>query len=175
MDLTTFISRHGEELVTDSRAVAIAFGKRHKNVVQTIARMRTSPRPTIAEHGELNFQPSTYTTVQGKTSPMYRMTADGLSELAMGFSGDDAREVRIRFIAAFRSVEQRQTNAERSVTQMLHEFEKRAIASESKGSIGSRLMNDRRREKPALQAEQSKLAEVAQPRLPGFVTPRELQ
>ena len=43
-DLTAFISRDGAELVTDSRAVALAFKKRHKNVLRTIDRMRSIVR-----------------------------------------------------------------------------------------------------------------------------------
>ena len=54
-DLTVFIARDGAELVTDSRAVALAFGKRHKNVLRTIDRMRASGRALIAEHARLNF------------------------------------------------------------------------------------------------------------------------
>jgi len=44
-DLTAFIARDGAELVTDSRAVAIAFEKRHADVLRTIDRMRKSARP----------------------------------------------------------------------------------------------------------------------------------
>ena len=47
-------------LYTDPRAVAIAFGKRHKNVLQTIDKMLASDRAVIAEHGRLNFQPISF-------------------------------------------------------------------------------------------------------------------
>lgn len=53
-DLTAFIARNGTELVTDSRAVALAFGKRHKNVLRTIENMRVSLHPEIVEHYRLN-------------------------------------------------------------------------------------------------------------------------
>jgi phage regulator Rha-like protein len=105
-------------------------------------------------------------TFGGQMQPMYRMTADGLSELAMSFSGNEARIVRIRFIAAFREVARRLDAAEQSITQMLHEYTKRAAASEAKASLGSHLMHDRRKEKPALKLEELKLKVLSQPRLP---------
>lgn len=49
-------------------------------MIRIIDAMRASPHPEIAEHGRLNFEPSSYVNAQGKTQPMYRMTADGLSE-----------------------------------------------------------------------------------------------
>jgi Rha family phage regulatory protein len=167
-DLTAFISREGGELVTDSRAVAIAFGKQHAHVMRTIKEMQTSSHPEIAEHGRSNFGESSYVNAQGKRQPMYRMTADGLSELAMSFSGDKARVVRIRFIAAFREVSRRLANAEKTITEMLRDYEKRAVASETKGRVGSMLMNNRRKEKPSLQEEEERLKEIAQPKLSGM-------
>lgn len=126
MDLTAFISREGDELVTDSRAVALAFGKQHSKVIRTIKQMIFSDHAEIAKHGRANFGESSYVNAQGKTQPMYRMTADGLSELAMSFTGDLSRIVRIRFIAAFREVARRLDSAEKTITQMLHDHEKRA-------------------------------------------------
>lgn len=116
--------------------LAIAFGKRHKNVLQTIDKMMRSGHHEIATHARLNFQPSIYTVpAQGyrlklqlvgyieiatharlnfepisfvdsmnRHKPMFRMTAKGLSELAMSFSGDKLRVVRIRFLSALEQV-----------------------------------------------------------------------
>jgi|GEM_PF-6518113 len=82
--------------MTDSRAVAIAFGKQHAKVMRTIKAMLASRHPEIAQHGRANFGESSYINAQGKQQPMYRMTAKGLSELAMSFSGDKARVIRSR-------------------------------------------------------------------------------
>jgi len=46
--------------VSLSRAVALAFGKRHKNVLRAIEHMRANSRPLIAEHCRLNFEPPLY-------------------------------------------------------------------------------------------------------------------
>jgi Rha family phage regulatory protein len=167
-DLTAFISSNGVELVTDSRAVALAFKKRHKNVLRTIDRMRNSNRPLIANHAGLNFEPCFYAGRNGKTEPMYRMTAKGMSELAMSFSGDDAREVRIRFINAFEEVAERLARAEQSITERLLELERRELPSQIKGQVGSKLMNERRKEKPVFAEERETLMAAAQPKLPMF-------
>ncbi len=164
-DLTVFIAREGDTLVTDSRAVALAFGKRHKNVLRTIEAMRASRRPLISQHAGLNFEPGSYADEQGQQRPLYRMTAKGLSELAMSFSGEDAREVRIRFLNAFEEVTARLANAERSLVQQLHALELKEAPSKVKGQIGSQLMNERRKEKPEFSAERSALLEAMQPRL----------
>lgn len=82
-DLTAFISREHGGLVTDSRAVALAFGKLHKNVLRTIDQMRLSTHPEIAKHYRLNFEPVDFIDKNGDRRPMYRMTQKGLSELAM--------------------------------------------------------------------------------------------
>ena len=168
-DLTVFISRDGAQLITDSRAVALAFKKRHKNVLQTIDRMRASQHAEIAEHYRLNFQPVDFVDAKGERRPMYRMTAKGLSELAMSFTGDDARVVRIRFLNAFEEVANRLANAEKSITERLREFERRAIPSATKGKIGSRLMHERRKEKKGLDLEEAMLKAQAQPSLDGLM------
>jgi len=162
-DLIVFIAREGDTLVTDSRAVALAFDKRHKNVLRTIEAMRASRRSLIAEHARLNFEPGSYHDENSQMRPMFRMTAKGLSELAMGFSGDDAREVRIRFLNAFEEVTARLARAERSLVAQLHALQLREAPSKVKGQIGSKLMNERRREKPTFADGRALLMEQLQP------------
>lgn len=164
-DLTVFIAREGGELVTDSRAVAIAFGKKHQHVLRTIRAMHSSAHPEVAEHYRSNFGLVDFADGKGERRPMYRMTAKGLSELAMGFSGDKARVVRIRFVNAFEAVAQRLADRERSITERLFEAQRRAATSEAKGRIGSLLMHERKREKPNHDAELSALLNLSQPSL----------
>jgi Rha family phage regulatory protein len=171
-DLTAFIARDGAELITDSRAVALAFRKRHKNVLRTINRMCESKRPEIVEHYRLNFEPVIFEFANGKggtqQAPAYKMTAKGMSELAMSFTGDDARVVRIRFINAFEEVANRLAQAEKSITERLFELERRELPSQVKGKVGSLLMNARRREKPVFAKERASLEALAQPPLIGL-------
>lgn len=167
-DLTAFIACNGTELVTDSRAVALAFKKQHRHVLRTIRSMLESEHPEIREHAQSNFGLSEYADATGRTLPMYRMTAKGLSELAMGFSGDKARIIRIRFINAFEIVAERLARAEQTITEMLHDLERRELPSLIKGQIGSKLMNERRKEKPAFAEERATLEDLMQPALPFY-------
>lgn len=165
-DLTLFITQNGSELVTDSRAVAIAFGKRHSDVLRAVDRRMRSTRDAIRGHAQRNFASGVYPDGNGQMRPMYRMTAKGLSELTMGFSGDDACEVRIRFVDAFEAVAQRLADRERNITEQLHDLTRREATSEVKGQIGSKLMNERKREKPGLAVERVTLESIQQPALP---------
>lgn len=167
-DLTVFILRDGAKLTTDSRAVAVAFKKRHKNVLRSIDRMRDSQRAEIAEHYRLNFEPVVFVDAKGEQRPMYRMTDKGLSELAMSFTGEDSRVVRIRFLNAFQEVAERLARAEQSITEQLLELERRELPSQVKGRVGSKLMNERRKEKPAFAEERAVLESLAQPSLPNL-------
>lgn len=164
-DLTIFIALNGTELVTDSRAVALAFKKQHRHVLRTIRNMLESEHSEIRVHAESNFGLSEYTDATGRALPMYRMTAKGLSELAMSFSGDQARIVRIRFLNAFEEVADRLARAEQTITQMLHDLERRELPSIVKGQIGSQLMHLRRKEKPGFAEERATLMTLAQPDL----------
>ena len=83
----------------------------------------------------------------------------------MGFSGEKSRVVRIRFINAFEAVAERLANAERTITAMLHNLERREVPSVVKGQIGSKLMNERKGEKRGFASERAVLMAKAQPGL----------
>lgn len=164
-DLTAFIARNGTELVTDSRAVALAFKKQHRHVLRAIRSMLESDHEVICCHAESNFRLSEYRDSTKRTLPMYRMTSKGLSELAMSFSGDQARIVRIRFLGAFEEVAERLACTEQTITQMLHDLERRELPSIVKGQIGSQLMHQRRKAKPIFEGKRETLMMLAQPDL----------
>jgi Rha family phage regulatory protein len=146
---------NGNTLVTDSRIVAAHFGKLHKNVLRDIHAMRDSDEPEIREHHRLNFEQTVETRVNpsgGAPIPSiaYRMTKDGLSELAMSFTGNKARLVRIRFIAAFNAMAEHIDRRDSNVWNEIHELEKRDAASFELASLGSRQMLKRKAELPEL-------------------------
>ena len=164
-DLTLFITNDGKELVTDSRAVAIAFKKKHLHVIRDIRNMLNSARPEIAEHARSNFGSGSYPDAQGQMRPMFSMTRKGFAELAMSYTGEESRVIRIRFLNAFELVSDRLAMAERSLVEKLHDHDKRSAVSMARARLGSRLMNDRRKEKPELDDEEQRLKEIAQPKL----------
>lgn len=88
-DLTGFIKQDGKELLTDMRAVAIAFGKQHVHVMRTVKNKLASKHPLIAEHARSNFGARFHLDSNWQRRSLCPMTAKRLSELTMGLSGAD--------------------------------------------------------------------------------------
>jgi phage regulator Rha-like protein len=93
------------------------------------------------------------------------MTKDGLSELAMSFTGDRARICRIRFIAAFNAMAEQLANGEKNLWQKMQALIAKETASQLKASFGSHLMLDRKREIRPLREERQELETAIQPSL----------
>lgn len=100
-------------LKTNSRIIAEAFGKEHRNVVRDVrALIDGSP-----EWGVLNFEQTPYVDAQnGQTYQMYEMTRDGYSMLVMGFTGKKAMDWKIKFLAAFNAMEEKLRAETRAAT-----------------------------------------------------------
>ena len=90
----------GKPVVT-SKQVAAHFGKTHRHVLRDIAK----EIETAGEFGKTNFGLSTYTSSQNKILPCYEMTRDGFSLIAMGFTGVEAQQWKIKYIEAFNAME----------------------------------------------------------------------
>ena len=75
----------GGSMFTTSLIVAQAFEKEHKAVLRAISNLECSSQFT-----ERNFALSEYTDSTGRKLPAYRLTRDGFSFLAMGFTGKKA-------------------------------------------------------------------------------------
>ncbi len=86
---------------TTSLDVALHFGKRHDNVVRAIE----SLLPQLPPVTRLNFEASDYTDATGRALPMYRLTRDGFTLLAMGFTGARALEFKLDYLDAFNRME----------------------------------------------------------------------
>lgn len=144
-----FIMLDGDKLVTDSRCVAKAFGKAHKNVLRGIDGMRDSKNPDIAEHCRLNFEPTSFEVAGPRGGvrkiPGYRMTKDGLAELAMSFTGEAARVIRIRFLAAFNAMANFIRRTQQSLWQQMLDWEQWAFFISTGGmtALGCRKPHNR--------------------------------
>lgn len=57
------------------------------------------------QFAELNFHPVTYRDAKGETRPMYLLTRDGFTLLAMGFTGARALQFKVAYINAFNRME----------------------------------------------------------------------
>lgn len=99
--MNNLVSITDQKAVTTSLIVAEVFGKRHDNVIRSISRLECSKEFTA-----LNFEGSSYLDPTGRAMPMYNMTRDGFTILAMGFTGKEAMQWKEKFIAAFNAMEQ---------------------------------------------------------------------
>jgi Rha family phage regulatory protein len=94
------LPENGEFYVT-SLQVAGHFEKEHKHILEAI-RAVEELEPKFCRP---NFRPSNYFDVRGKNQPMYKLTRDGFSFLAMGFTGVKANKFKIQYLAAFNAME----------------------------------------------------------------------
>lgn len=93
------LSTQNGEPVVSSREVAKNFGKEHKDVLKAINNL-------VAQNcaAKSMFHLSDFEN-RGKKYPMYLMNRDGFSLLAMGFTGKEALEWKLKYIAAFNAME----------------------------------------------------------------------
>ena len=84
------------QVVTSSVQVAEYFGKRHADVLRQVNTL-------ISLNAKLRsgYVSTTYIDPNGKSQPMYIMTRDGFTLLAMGFTGKKAMQFKIAYIEAF--------------------------------------------------------------------------
>ena len=92
------------QAVTTSLRVAEYFGKAHKDVLKAIRALECSN-----DFQGRNFSPSFYTrdlpNGGTKKDPVYYMTRDGFTFLAMGFTGKVAAQFKENYINAFNQME----------------------------------------------------------------------
>ena len=90
---------------TTSLKIAEYFGKPHKNVLEKIKNLETSQ-----EFRERHFQPSQYDqqmpTGGIKSNPMFEITENGFTFLAMGFTGKKASKFKENYILAFEKMKE---------------------------------------------------------------------
>ena len=105
--------------VTTSRVVAEQFSKRHDHVLRDIEELvnllkneavteeTNAPKIGVvtAAFAEDNFILTQYTDAKGEARPMYLLTRDGFTLLAMGFTGARAVQFKVAYINAFNRME----------------------------------------------------------------------
>lgn len=87
---------------TTSLDVAKHFHRSHKNVLQSIERL-LSDCPD--DFGRLNFQPISRLDNINREQPAFNLTRDGFALLAMGFTGKEALQWKVKYIQAFNLME----------------------------------------------------------------------
>lgn len=96
------IMRIGKEEVTvvTSLDVAETFNKEHRRVLQDIRELECSEEFRLH-----NFVQSNYLNEQNHKQPMYLMTRDGFTILAMGYTGEKAMRFKESYIRQFNAME----------------------------------------------------------------------
>ena len=94
--------RMGKEEVTvvTSLDVAETFSREHKNVLRDIRELKCSE-----DFRRLNFEQSEYLNEQNHKQPMFYMTRDGFTILAMGYTGEKAMKFKEAYIRQFNAME----------------------------------------------------------------------
>lgn len=103
------------KVTVNSKQVSEHFEKAHRQVLRDI-------RDLLEDSGEFgvhNFVLSSYISLQNKKLSCYEMTRDGFSLLAMGFTGKQAIEWKIKYINAFNEME-KMLSGENSVMKQLN-------------------------------------------------------
>lgn len=127
--MNKLVQVQNNQVVVSSRQVADKFSKLHKDVLESIREI------IRAENSALTFyQENTYKAGTGKSYPEYLMNRDGFTLLAMGFTGKDALQWKLKYIAAFNEMEA-QLNSK--LVSILKEKEIEARLNNSRARIAS--------------------------------------
>ncbi len=89
-----------EASVVSSLDIAETFGKEHFHVLRDIRELECS-----VEFRQSNFGLSYYVNEQNKNQPMYYVTRDGFTILAMGYTGEKAMRFKEAYIKQFNAME----------------------------------------------------------------------
>lgn len=99
---------------TTSRDVAAYFGKRHDHVLRDIEKLLAELEEMQEEHepnfgGMFQYAESKVLIGNGaeRSDPIYHLTRDGFTLLAMGFTGKKALLFKVAYITAFNTMEAR--------------------------------------------------------------------
>lgn len=100
-ETVNLVTIQNNRAVTTSLQVAEYFGKEHSKVLRAIRMLDCSD-----EFNQANFGFVTYQDAKGEQRPMYYLTRDGFTLLAMGFTGKVAARFKEAYIKAFNLMEE---------------------------------------------------------------------
>lgn len=89
-------------LTTTSLNVSLVFEKQHNDVLRKIDNLT---KEVPQDFNERNFTLVSYTDAKGEKRPMYTLTRDAFTLLAMGFTGKKAMQFKLAYIDAFNRME----------------------------------------------------------------------
>ncbi|KAA0910679.1 Rha family transcriptional regulator [Pusillimonas sp. ANT_WB101] len=167
LNFQDFIAADGDSLTTTSQQIAAVFGRRHDDLLKRIRALSASlPDDRLgyfAESVEMRSNPSGGAMIP---SAAYTITRDGFTLLAMGFTGKKALAFKLAYIDAFNAMAAYSKNQHEGLRYRYMQKELECKDSEQRGSFHGRGLNQRKQEKPVLEAELAELIALAQPALP---------
>ncbi|MEG5812046.1 Rha family transcriptional regulator [Enterobacter hormaechei] len=161
-DFREMVTTLDNKIITTSLKVADYFGKRHGDVLRKIEQVKAD---CSSEFSQRNFASADYIDEQGKVRPMYNLTKDGWIMVVMGFTGKAAAAIKESYISAFNWMYEQLSRRLAMGEEMQHRYAIKETRSKLKGTIGSRLMNERKKEKRVLELEHEHIMQVTQPEL----------
>lgn len=115
------IARHESTMVVRSTEIAKHFGKRHSHVLADIDRLVRQASSHGRKYCTELFVESSFVNERSRTYREFLMTRDGFSLLAMGFTGVEAFQWKLKYIDAFNQMEQALSTKEQSVMAAFNE------------------------------------------------------
>ena len=110
-NISDFVEIKDEEVYTTSRIVAEKFGKEHKNVMQAIENIAQLKN----QLSETFFMEDSYIDPTGRSVKQYLITEEGAMLLIMGFTGEKALSVKLKFISEFKRMKNIINNPEQVI------------------------------------------------------------
>lgn len=121
---------------TTSLDIARRFGKRHTNVLQLIRNLLDQLPKGYALNFELIQIDTNLSLGRTRKDPAYRITRDGFTLLAMGFTGKRALQFKLAYIDAFNQME----------AQLMHQSANPALSASSPAPAPSRNLHQTARD-----------------------------
>lgn len=160
-----FVTVEGGNPKTDSKKVAQKFNKSHAHVMRDIRNLLKHLKDKKFAKANFGFRYEINDLQNGKPNKYCEMSKDGFMLLVMGFTGQAALEVKVKFIEAFNAMAQFIKEQYSSLWEEKHMLELRDENSFLRASFGSKLMLQRKQEKPIYQKERERLEKILQPSL----------
>ncbi|MDX8001125.1 Rha family transcriptional regulator [Xenorhabdus sp. Reich] len=161
-DFQEMVTAVQDKVVTTSLKIASYFGKRHDNVLRKIRQVRDECPDDFAV---LNFEEADFIDKNGDVQPMFNLTKDGYILVVMGFTGKAAMLIKVNYIQAFNWMAEQIDRWKYLGEEAQHRHALKVAKSEIKARMGSRLMNDRKKEKKLLALEYEQILSLTQPKL----------
>ncbi|WP_340611870.1 Rha family transcriptional regulator [Xenorhabdus bharatensis] len=161
-DFQEMVTAVQDKVVTTSLKIASYFGKRHDNVLRKIRQVRDECPDDFAA---LNFEEADFIDKNGDVQPMFNLTKDGYMLVVMGFTGKAAMLIKVNYIQAFNWMAEQIDRWRDLGEEAQHRHALKVAKSEIKARMGSRMMNDRKKEKKLLELEYEQILSLMQPKL----------